>query len=688
MVGPPVMTVYGLTTLVELLVNHFETSFSNCSSLWVHARTDTRNLERMCNDMIPSTSKFFKRQPSPENLSAVTADMAIFVPEAWKSPSLVRDCLVADRNFAVLVPHDLIPEIAHDHDGIFLPHVAQRLSETTFIASASTMYTWVVYWPTARATHLVVMTAEVQAPVDPQIPASGDFSQSEILSTLDVKDWIGHQTATVPARDPGEILTRTDGLKLYTDHSGLLRVVVPEHLRDTLTTIVHMELQHLKDKFVLHRLRQKYWWPSMRSTVRSVISKCTPCQLTNANRRNAHKDWHAPVVAAPRTKWHIDTKNFGKGRHALGCVDAFSGYAVLIPMKDRKAPTCANAFIDNIILVFGIPLEVRFDSAFADTFSKMLQRFGINCSSTGAAHPTGNSAVERLWPLVTRHYMIADNDDLAQFSRGLRLVAWANNVHIREYGHTAFEVTFGATSITAADRRAYGIAEDGEQNACTEQISRLLDGHDITMDDCAKAGQYIRDSTAARLNARGRGKAVTFNVGDTVVIYRDPSGLTSDSYGRSRDYIPRWIGPGKISEVLGSGMYKITVQRFGSRPSTFLRNVALILPFTGEMPTVAPARDNQCTASIAATGQQCTATARPNGFCGRHQRHADSSITSARMNDANRCTATVASSGQRCTAMAKSNGKCGRHRSATLPTEIGADSEDATTSSVAPPTII
>ena len=152
-----------------------------------------------------------------------------------------------------------------------------------------------------------------------------------------------------------------------------------------------------------------------------------------------------------------------------------------------------------------------------------------------------------------------------------------------------------------------------------------------------------------------------------MVIYRDPSGMTSDAYGRSRDYIPRWIGPGTISDVLGSGMYKITIQRFGSRPSTFLRNVALILPFTGEIPAIAPTRDNQCTASIATTGQRCTATARPNGFCGRHQGHADQSIASARLNNANRCTAIVAATGRRCTATAKFNDKCGRHRDEPTP---------------------
>ena len=38
----------------------------------------------------------------PENLSAVDSDMAIFVPEAWKSLALVRECPEANKHFAVL----------------------------------------------------------------------------------------------------------------------------------------------------------------------------------------------------------------------------------------------------------------------------------------------------------------------------------------------------------------------------------------------------------------------------------------------------------------------------------------------------------------------------------------------------------------------------------------------------------
>ena len=87
MVGPPVMTVYGLHTLVELLISHFEASFSGCSTLWVHARTDTRSLEQLCGEQDSVYSqvlqapthagKFFKGGGRHDNFCAGSVEITV-----------------------------------------------------------------------------------------------------------------------------------------------------------------------------------------------------------------------------------------------------------------------------------------------------------------------------------------------------------------------------------------------------------------------------------------------------------------------------------------------------------------------------------------------------------------------------------------------------------------------------------
>jgi hypothetical protein len=92
-------------------------------------------------------------------------------------------------------------------------------------------------------------------------------------------------------------------------------------------------------------------------------------------------------------------------------------------------------------------------------------------------------------------------------------------------------------------------------------------------------------------------------------------------------------------------------------------------------------KDNVCKAYYASglnAGQPCTATATSNGFCGRHQRQAETKQAKtkqkarprqlpsySRSDDDNTCTAYYASgvkAGQRCTAKATRNGCCGKHQ--------------------------
>eukprot|EP00750_Incisomonas_marina_P016388 INCI19099.5.p1 GENE.INCI19099.5~~INCI19099.5.p1 ORF type:complete len:464 (+),score=58.63 INCI19099.5:562-1953(+) len=450
---------------------------------------------------------------------------------------------------------------------------------------------------------------------------------------MDVKTWIGHQPLHMPPGASGELVTRADGLKMHLDIDGVLRIVVPEHLRVFIISLAHLELRHLKDKFVLHHLRRHFWFPAIRSLVHDTIKECADCQLSKVHRRLAHGDFHAPSSDCPRSHWQVDSKSFGRGRHALACVDVFSGYTILLPLNDRTAPTCIRAFIDNVLLVFGVPRAVRFDMAgsFGAEFSSTLRSFGVICTGTGAAHASGNSVAERVWPLVTRHFMLGSNEDIEDFARGLSIVAWASNIYIRGHGFSAFEVMFGTGPISPIHRAALasssgggGSAIDGD-NADTDSedgipavIRRLIDNHDVTLDECASAGRYIRDTTAMRMNARGgRRASAIFVLGQLVVVWRDPSGATNHRHGRPRDYIAHWIGPGTITKVLDHGMYEVSITA-DATTSVFRRHVSNLLPFHGPIPEPTAARADACAATTAG-GNRCTARARFGDFCGRHK---------------------------------------------------------------------
>ena len=656
LVGPRVLATHGLSDLFSMLLDHIAPAVRAARSVWVHARHDTDAMAVIVRRHVSPSCAVTKKASSTDNIASDTvSDLVIVAPEPWRAPSVVRQLLGAGRSFAVLVPHDLIPETARNDDGSYNADTASAMATAVFVGSATSMFTWVVHLRGAASiTHLLSLASIAGEGV-------GVGPAVDTAHQLDVASWVGHQHAVLPPRDGGSIVTRSDGLQLYAGTDGIMRVVVPQHLRQHVAEITHLELQHLGDKFVLQRLRRHFWFPAMHEVVRGVVLGCADCSLSNASRQFRHGDYHAPFAPAPRTRWQLDTKSFGGGRHCLACVDIFSGYLVLIPLRGgRSLQACTQAFIDNIVLVFGVPYSVRVDmsGSFGPGFEHALRRFGIDVSGTGAEHATGNSAVERAWPLLTRHFMIPGNATDGNFESGLRLVAWAHNIAVRPYGISAFETMFASPAISAADRFAYTAADTATGEASATAVAAVVGAHDLTLDNVSAAGRFIRDSTVARMNARTRGAARTFSLGDLVVIYRDPSGNTSDQYGRQRDYIPRWLGPGPITTVRGRGMYDV---RVGG--TTYLRNVANILPWSGPVPDIAP-DSRRCKATAKKSGTRCTGTGRSNGFCGRHQAQAGSSGVAASIGSGDQCTAISSSTGARCTARTKlGTTTCGRHRS-------------------------
>ena len=591
LVGPKVLSVDGLGDMFSLLLDKIAPFFPRKLRFWVYARKDTKDMAALVRSRL-ETQSISTMAPSADSIAKAAHAMVILAPKVHEAPALIRRLLASALSFAVLIPHDLIPRVAENDDKSYNVAAINGMTEVSFIASTSAMFTWVVRIRDNTVPHHVVMAMD-STPAAPSSAAESSAAESSPTPTpsqsdhvsdyLNVQTWVGRQDRTLPKGDKGQLVSRhSDGLLLYCGVDGLLRVVVPEAVRAHLINAAHLELQHLKDRFVLQHLRPYFWFPGMAKTVRDVLSRCRHCQLSNASRKLAHGDYHAPTMWSPRTRWQIDSKKFADDMHVLACIDTFSAYVVLIPLRDRKADTILDAVISDILMVYGVPFHIRVDHArsFGSKFVNGLRQYGVEVTVTAAEHPQGNSQVERFWPIYKRYFMSEDARRISsfeEFARCLRQIAWAHNIAIKPYGLSPFEVTFGSAPLSAIQRKSIDLSQLPEPDLATaDRVTQLSQAHAINMDYCARAGRLIRDATARRLNARSRSGTTTFRVGDRVVVHRDPSGNTARNLGTIRDHVPVWIGPGVITKVLDGGMYSLKV---GNK--TYLRNVLSLRPFIG-----------------------------------------------------------------------------------------------------------
>ena len=223
--------------------------------------------------------------------------------------------------------------------------------------------------------------AEAQA-TDRQIRAL----QSSPTSTLVVK--------AIPLAD--------STLPLYCDTStGNQRPIIPLSWHRAIFDSLH-GLSHPGIRATQKLITSRFVWPGINSDVRRWARSCIPCQRAKINKHTA-----APLSSFPTPNTRFDVVHIdlvgplppSQGySYLLTCVDRFTRWPEVLPIKDISAETVAKAFISGWISRFGVPSTIVTDRGcqFESTlWSHLMSFLGTKCSRTTSYHPQSNGMVER-----------------------------------------------------------------------------------------------------------------------------------------------------------------------------------------------------------------------------------------------------------------------------------------------------
>ena len=152
------------------------------------------------------------------------------------------------------------------------------------------------------------------------------------------------------------------------------------------------------------RVKQRFWWPSLKTSVEKHIANCERCaaRSTAGFKRKAELQTFS-VHGAFRT---LTANIFGpvtlarksRARYILVMSDLFTKYAETVALQDMTAATVANAIIDEWIMKLGAPDVIRTDRGtnFNSEFMQDICRiFMIEKTRTTSYHPQGNGQLER-----------------------------------------------------------------------------------------------------------------------------------------------------------------------------------------------------------------------------------------------------------------------------------------------------
>jgi transposase InsO family protein len=385
---------------------------------------------------------------------------------------------------------------------------------------------------------------------------------------LRLKKELGTKTRQGSEMDPQEVLrinTARQGYEL--DPQEVLRyngrVVVPAQkaLIQELLYLYH------DDQFAGHwgiektkeLLERKFYWPGLAQDIREYIITCPTCQNTAIPRHKPYgKLEPLPVPSRPWAEVSLDfitqlpvsyigTKEYDA---VLVVVDRYSKMARFIPTTtDITAPELAALFHENIELRYGAPIGVVSDrdSRITSKFwAEMCAYSLIKRRLSTAYHPQTDGQTEILNRILENYLRSYASIEQKNWAILLPSAEYAyNNSRSSSTKITPFMALYGYNPELRFD--VEDTATKGEAPAAKDRIIRLHELRDKLRDELLRS----QERQAKYYNQRHLPKL--FKRDELVKL------STKNLKLKDKKLQPKWIGPLKVLERIGSQAYRLAL---------------------------------------------------------------------------------------------------------------------------------
>lgn len=187
----------------------------------------------------------------------------------------------------------------------------------------------------------------------------------------------------------------------------------------------------------VHRIREKYYWPSIKEDAGLYIGKCEICRTTKATNLNQHPpmgEYRDPIepfrmIAMDYIGPYPTSKNGNK--FLLVVVDLFSKYVIIKAIRKSSAKITIDRIKKEVFLKFGVPEIIISDNGpqlTSKTFMDFLAEHGVKHWLTAFYHPQANptEAANKTIGSAIRAY-IRDNESHTSWDSHIDEIAFALN---------------------------------------------------------------------------------------------------------------------------------------------------------------------------------------------------------------------------------------------------------------------
>ncbi|GJS96971.1 putative reverse transcriptase domain-containing protein [Tanacetum coccineum] len=303
----------------------------------------------------------------------------------------------------------------------------------------------------------------------------------------------------------------------------------------------------------------------MKADIATYVSKCLTCAKVKAEHQRPSGLLVQPKI--PEWKWDNITMDFvtklpksPQGHDTIWViVDRLTKSAIFTPMRETDSmEKLARLYIKEVVARHGIPVSIICDRdpRFASHFWRSLQKaLGTSLDMSTAYHPETDGQSERT--IQTLEDML--RACVIDFGKG-----WINHLPLVEF---SYNNSYHASIKAAPFEALYG--RKCRSPVCWAEVGEAqLTGPDLIQETTEKIIQIKQRIQAARDRQKSyadlKRKPMEFQVGDRVMLKVSPwKGVVR--FGKRGKLNPRYVGPFKVLEKVGSVAYKLELPQELSR---------------------------------------------------------------------------------------------------------------------------
>eukprot|EP00117_Sycon_ciliatum_P016048 scpid17635/ scgid15645/ Gag-Pol polyprotein; Matrix protein p10; p20; Capsid protein p25; Nucleocapsid protein p14; Protease p15; Reverse transcriptase/ribonuclease H p90; Integrase p46 len=211
-----------------------------------------------------------------------------------------------------------------------------------------------------------------------------DESYARVRSQLVVEDGVLYRSLKLPL----------DGVKQVP--------VIPAALVRKVLYVTHTNSGHASWSTMYEMIRSRCYFPKIAAACEAYVANCGQCVAANPSRAPAIAATRPDIPCRPWSEVVIDTLELGSDgtndyHCVLMCVDAFTKWIEVVPLRRHDAASVASAFV-QVCQMWGAPDVVRCDNGteFANAVVESLfQSLGVRVRTGAVRHPQSQGAAER-----------------------------------------------------------------------------------------------------------------------------------------------------------------------------------------------------------------------------------------------------------------------------------------------------